>query len=293
MHCLERESTIFIVLIFAFLLLAKDNERSTLSKKEPLTREKTLVVSLKYSNGYITVGKSESQYVYEGEFTYSDYRPDIRYDIVGDEGRLDVYFSGEMRESEEDRGSGDIHSLNELYKNDLTLRLTNKAVLDLDFDLGVVKGEVDLSGLNISNLDLEMGVSKTTVRFSEVNQTAMKSFDIEGGVGKLTIENLGNANISEFFFEGGVGSYELNFAGEYQQSLQGEISLGMGKIVLYLPRYIGTRLSVDKSLLSSLEVDEVFKNGDVYTNDKWEKTKYNLDLNIETGLGKIEVIWVE
>lgn len=293
MYCLKREITIFVVLIFVFLLLAKDNERSSLSKKEPLTREKTLVVSLKYSNGYITVGKSENQNAYEGEFTYSDYRPDIRYDIVGDEGRLDIHFSGEMGNSEEDQGSGDIHSLNELYKNELTLNLTNKAVLDLDFDLGVVKGEIDLSGLKISNLDLEMGVSKTTVLFSEVNQASMKSFDIEGGVGKLIVENLGNANISEFSFEGGVGSYELNFAGDYQQNLQGEISLGMGKIVLYLPRHVGTRLSVDKSLLSSLEIDEVFKNGDVYTNDKWEKTKYSLDLNIEAGLGKIEVIWVE
>jgi len=293
MYYFKREITIFIVLIFAILLLAKDNERGTLSKKEPLTRENTLVVSLKYSNGYITIGKSESQNVYEGEFTYSEQRPDIRYDIVGDEGRLDIHFSGEMRDSEEDQQSGDIHSLSELYENELTLNLTNKAVLDLNFDLGVVKGEVDLSGLKISNLDLEMGVSKTTVLFSEVNQASMKSFDIEGGVGKLAVENLGNANISEFSFEGGVGSYELNFGGEYQQNLQGKISLGMGKVVLYLPRHIGTRLSVDKSLLSSLEIDEVFKNGDVYTNDKWEKTKYNLDLNIETGLGKIEVIWVD
>ncbi len=67
----------------------------------------------------------------------------------------------------------------------------------------------------------------------------------------------------------------------------------MGKLVLYLPRHIGIRLSVDQSFLSSLEVDEVFKNGDVYTNEKWEKTKYNLDLDIESGVGKIEVIWVE
>lgn len=293
MYHLKSEFTIFIVLFFTFLLLAKDTERSNLSKKEPLTREKKLVVSLKYSNGYITIGKSENQNIYEGEFTYSEYRPDIRYDIVGDEGRLDIHFSGEMRDSEEDQESGDINSLNELYKNELTLNFTNKAVLDLDLDLGVVKGEVNLSGLKIENLDLEMGVSKATVLFSETNQTPMKSFVIEGGVGKLAVENLGNANTAEFSFEGGVGSYELGFGGDYQQNLQAEISLGMGKLVLYLPRHIGTRLSVDQSFLSSLEVDEVFKNGDVYTNEKWEKTKYNLDLDIESGLGKIEVIWVE
>jgi hypothetical protein len=293
MDRLKRDITIFIVMVFTCLLLAKDNERGTLSKKEPLTREKALVVSLKYSNGYITIGKCESQNVYEGEFIYSDYRPDIRYDIVGDEGRLDIHFSGDTKGGEEDQESGNINSLNELYKNELTLNFTNKAALDLDLDLGVVKGEVDLSGLKVGNLNLEMGVSKTTVLFSEVNQTSMKSFDIEGGVGKLSVENIGNANTSEFSFEGGVGSYELGFGGDYQKNLQGEISLGMGKMVLYLPRHIGTRLSVDKSLLSSLEIDEVFKNGDVYTNDKWKKTKYGLDLNIETGLGKIEIVWVD
>jgi hypothetical protein len=293
MYHLKKEITIISILIFSFLVLAKDEDRLTISKKEPLTREKSLMVSLKYGNGYITIGKSENKNIYEGEFIYSGSRPDIRYDIIGDQGRLDIHFSGEGRSNDEDEESRDIESLNKLYKNDLTLNFNQQIPVDLNLDLGVVKGSMELGGLKISNIDLEAGVSKTTIVFSEPNRVSMKSFAVEGGVGKLAVEKLGNANTSDFTFEGGVGSYELDLSGDYQQNLQGEITLGMGKLVLYLPRNIGARLSVDKSFLSSFDIDEVFKNGDVYTNNKWDKSKYNIDLNIETGVGKIEVIWVE
>ena len=293
MYRIKTEITIISILIFCFLVLAKDEDRLTISKQEPLTREKSLMVSLKYGNGYITIGKSENKNIYEGEFIYSGSRPDIRYDIVGDQGRLDIHFSGEGRNTDEDEESRDIESLNKLYKNDLTLNFNQQIPVDFSLDLGIVKGTMEFGGLKISNIDLEAGVSKTTIVFSEPNRGSMESFAIEGGVGKLAVEKLGNANTADFSFEGGVGSYELDLSGDYRQDLRGEITLGMGKLILYLPREIGARLSIDKSFLSSFDIDEVFKNGDVYTNNEWEKSKYNIDLNIESGVGKIEVVWVE
>ena len=172
----------------------------------------------------------------------------------------------------------------------MNLNFSPKIPLDLDLDFGVIKGDLDFSGLQVKNIDIEVGVSKADIYFEK---PTMESFNIEGGVGKLHIEKLGNANLKEMTFEGGIGSYELDFSGEYQQDLYGDMELGMGKLVLYIPKKIGTRISVDKSFLSSLSIDEAYKNGDVYTNDQWEKSKYNIDLDIETGVGKIEVIWTD
>jgi len=279
---------VLIVLIPGF---AEDKQSGRLTLEEPLSREKNMVVFIRFGNGYLNLGEAEEKTAFEGEFYYKEYKPDVRYEVVGDEGRLDIHFSGEVRDDQED--SKHIDSIDKLYDNEMNLRFSPNIPLDLEMDFGVIKGELDFSGLQVKNIDLEVGVSKADIYFEKPNRITMESFDIEGGVGKLRIEKLGNANIKELTFEGGIGSYELDFSGEYQRDFYGNIELGMGKLILYIPRNTGTRISVDRSFLSSLSIDEAYKDGDVYTNDQWEKSKYNIDLDIETGVGKIEVIWTD
>ena len=85
----------------------------------------------------------------------------------------------------------------------------------------------------------------------------------------------------------------LDFGGKYQQDMHANIEIGMGKVKLYLPKYVGTRIEVDKSFLSSFSIDEAYKKGDFYYNDQWEKTPYMLDMKVEAGVGKVDIIWVE
>jgi hypothetical protein len=285
---------LIILLFFEFTAaFAADKERGRYNTEEPLTKEKLVKVSIKYGNGFIDIGSLDNDNVYEGEFLYKGYKPDVEYEVIGDEGRLDVHFSGDVSERGGDEDSKHLNSLDELYDNEMILHFNKKVPLDFDLDFGVIKGDMDLSSLRIQNIKMEVGVSKSSVFFNEPNKTSMDEFSIEGGVGKLEIDKLGNANVKSFDFEGGIGSYELDFSGNYQQDLAAHIELGMGKMTLYLPENIGTRLKVDKSFLSSFSIDDVYKDGDMYTNDKWGKTKYSLDMSIETGVGKIDVEWVK
>lgn len=279
------------VLIWLVPGFADDKEPGRMTLEEPMSREKNMVVFIKFGNGYLDLGPADDKMAFEGEFYYKEYKPDVRYEIVGDEGRLDIRFSGDVRE--EDDESKHIDSIDKLYDNEMNLRFSPKIPLDLDMDFGVIKGNLDFSGLQVKNIDIEVGVSKAEINFEKPNKISMESFNIEGGVGKLHMEKLGNANIKGMIFEGGIGSYELDFSGEYQQDLSGSMELGMGKLILYIPRKIGTRISIDRSFLSSVSIDEAYKDGDVYTNDRWGKSKHSIDLDIETGVGKIEVIWTD
>jgi hypothetical protein len=279
------------IIIWCVPGFADDKESGRMTLEEPMSREKNMVVFIKFGNGYLDLGPADDKTAFEGEFYYKEYKPDVRYEVVGDEGRLDIRFSGDVRE--EDDESKHIDSIDKLYDNEMNLRFSPKIPLDLDMDFGVIKGNLDFSGLQIKNIDIEVGVSKAEVYFEKPNKITMESFNIEGGVGKLHIEKLGNANIKEMFFEGGIGSYELDFSGKYQQDFYGSMELGMGKLILYIPRKVGTRISIDRSFLSSVSIDQAYKDGDVYTNDRWGKSKHNIDLDIETGVGKIEVIWTD
>jgi hypothetical protein len=285
--------TILVLILFAGIVYSADKELGSITQEQPLTREKIVMVSIKYGNGFIDLGKSSPENVYQGEFLYKEYRPDIDYELIGDEGHLDIHFSGDVSEGGDEESSRHINSFDKLYDNEMMLKLNPDIPLDLDLDFGVIKGDMDLTGLKVQNIDLEVGVSKTNIMFLKPNPITMENFSIEGGVGKLNIEKLGNARIKDFDFEGGIGTYELDFSGEFNENMNARIELGMGKLVLYLSKSVGTRISVDKSFLSSFSIDDVHKSGDVYTNDRWEKTKYSLDLDIETGVGKIDVVWVK
>ncbi len=282
-----------LIILIPIIIYSAEDERLRMKKDAPRTKEKSIAVFIDYGNGYIDLGKTNSNNIFEGEFVYSEYRPRIKYEIVGDEGRLNIRFSGKVKKDEEDESSKRINTLNKLYDNELLLNLSGDIPLTLDLELGVIKGEMDLGGMNIKDIDLEVGVCKATIIFEEPNKALMETFAIEGGVGHLSISKLGNANFEDFDFEGGVGSYELDFTGVYKHDVSADIEMGMGKLKVYLPRNIGTRIQVDKSFLSSFSIDEVYKKGDIYYNDKWDESKYRLDLSVEAGVGKIEIIWVD
>ncbi len=281
---------IFLILLVSFVW-SSDNPKEVLKKQVPFGHEKSLKVSVSFGNGSIYMSKITSNNIFEGEFVYEHYRPQIHYEVVGKEGHLEVFFYGKVKKGGKERGSHHISSLKKIYDNKLQLNISDKIPLDLNLELGVVKGTLDLSGLMLRNLDLEIGVCKTSIIFDEPNPISLEHCSIEGGVGNLIIVKLGNANVENFRFEGGVGSYELDFTGEYRQNISAEIEMGMGKLTLYLPRYVGTRIKVEKSFLSSFSIDECYKKSNYYYNDKWEKTPYQLDIEVNTGVGKVEVIW--
>ncbi len=283
-----------ILLILVALVLgagAREENQDILKKKVPLTREKQLLVNLSYGNGYLVLEKTRSHHVFEGEFLYESSRPDIRYDIVGDQGRLEIDFAGKMKKSDGEE-SHQISSLNKIFDNRLYLYLSPKVDTEMDLELGVVKGTLDFSGLRLRNLRMEIGVSEADLLFGTPNPILMEDIFIEGGVGKLRIEKLGNANFRRLTFKGGIGSYEVDLSGSLEQDARVNIELGMGKILLYLPDNVGTRIRVQKSFLSSFSVNDCYKKNGYYYNDSWGKTSNRLDVNIETGVGKVKVIWV-
>lgn len=293
MYKSQMKLLIFFTIVIPFILFASDKGDDLIKKQKPLTREKSVMVTINYGNGYIELGKTQTGNVYEGEFFYKNLRPYVQYEVVGNEGRLDVDFSGKVRTEGRDREKRSIGSLDNLYENELNLNLTPEVPIDMDLDLGVIKGKLDLSGLSIKSIDIEVGVSEASILFNESNPISMESFSLEGGVGKISIDKIANANLEEFSFEGGVGSYELDFTGEYKQDIRADIEMGMGKLKLYLPKNVGTRIEVDKSFLASFSIDEAYKKDNVYYNNSWDKTSYHLNLYVETGVGKIDVIWVD
>jgi len=286
------------LIIFALYsnLLGSDVEKklSKIQQSVPKTSEKSVYADISIGTGLLYLNRGSEDQIFEGEFYYQNQSPAVEYEIVGSEGRLTIDFN-EFRSGEknEERNIKSLSSFDDFKENECRLNLSDKIPFSLNLDLGLVKGELDLGGLQIQNLDFTSGVSKAYINFNSPNPVILESFNVEAGVGDLEINNICNSNFRYFNFDGGIGNYVLDFSGEIEHDGNINIGVGLGRIKLYLPRSSGVRIRVDKSFLSSFSIDDIYKKDDLYYNDNWGNAQANLDFKISSEVGKVSVIWLD
>lgn len=288
----------FLIFHFLFIgILAAEggDKQSKLRRDVEKSGEKFVTASIQLSTGLIYINKAAASKVFSGEFLFTERPPMVDYEVVGDEGQLRVKFTDKKNHKKhyaEENSEYNV-DIDEVYDRECYLSFSDQIPLALEMDLGVIKGEMDLGGLQLSDCKISTAVSKATMNFKDRNLRKLDNLNIENGVGKLQMYNLGNANFTEFVFEAGVGSYELDFSGDFSDDAEATIEIGMGKLEIFLPRNIGVRIKIDQSFLSSLDIDEVYKDGDYYYNDKWDSSAPKLDLNIDSGVAAVDIVWVD
>ena len=286
----------FLILLFISAAIADPPglRPSKLKRLIDWSGEKSLVARIYVGAGLFYLEPGLRSRIFEGEFLFDQKAPKIRYDVVGQRGELTVRFTEKSRKKDKDSNPrSEISSLNEIYDNECKIKLSPRIPIALRMELGAVKGEADLGGLQIEKMRLEVGVSHYELDFSQTNPIPMEEMEVEAGVGVLRLNRLGNANFQYFKFDGGLGSYELDFSGDFRQQADLDINVGMGKMIIYLPRHVGVRIKVSKSFLTYLDIDEVYKSGGYYYNENWGKTPYQMDIHIDAGIGKITIEWVD
>jgi len=188
-------------------------------------------------------------------------------------------------EGQSDRFS---RNIGEKSKGEMRLSLSRSVPVDLSLDLGATKATLDLGGLDITALQLGSGASETVVDFSSPNLGRMRTLDVDIGAASFEARNLGNANVAKVRVHGGVGGVELDFGGQWQQDMDVNVDLALGKLTLHVPRDVGVRVEVEK-FLASFDEQGLEKRADAYYSDNWDKAKYHLRLRAQTTFGGIEL----
>ena len=177
------------------------------------------------------------------------------------------------------------------HRRTMTIRLTEDLPLDLELELGAGRGDLDFSGLQVSDLRISTGASSVELRCDEPNAIEANEISIESGVSKFTAMDLGNMNFRTLRFSGGVGAYKLDFGGTPRRSGDARLEVGLGSIVVNIPRRMQARLLYDDSWLSSFDLDDDFqkKRSGVYETEGFATSDPRLVLKIESGLGSVKV----
>jgi len=118
--------------------------------------------------------------------------------------------------------------------NDWQLKL-GQTPLDLTINAGAYDSTLNLGGIPLTSLAINDGASNTSISFTTPNPARMQRLAYKTGASTVSITGLGNANVSEVSFEGGAGSYTLDFSGKLQQPTNVRISSGVSNFKLIVP----------------------------------------------------------
>lgn len=158
---------------------------------------------------------------------------------------------------------------------------------ELEISAGAYEGNIDLSGVALTNLMVEDGASQATVEFNSLNPIEMTDFSYQTGASQVKIFGIANANTSTFSFDGGAGDYTLDFSGELQKDLDVKVNSGVSKIEIRVPDGVPVRVTVTGGLNNVSPRGTWSINGSVYEK---EGTGPRIDINVDMGVGSLDLI---
>jgi hypothetical protein len=158
---------------------------------------------------------------------------------------------------------------------------------NLEINAGAYQGNLDLSGIPLTNLRISDGASQSNIRFDTLNPVSMTSFYYSTGASTVDFEGLANANFENLVFEGGAGSYSLDFSGDLQRDTDIEITYGLGDVKIYIPNGVPAYVIVEGGL-NNVELRGTWNvSGNEYS---IEGSGPQLFFTVKLGLGNLQLI---
>jgi hypothetical protein len=258
-----------------------------LNQIQPLGKEKTLESAIRFDIGSIEISgdrPGDSLYSYSLEYDKATFSPDVQYipALDGTEGRFNFNLQSTRRLG--------IHPKN--YNNKLLISFNRTLPLKLMIESGVGDARLSLSGLKLSRLDFESGVGAAKMSAYEPNSIPCEYIRLKSGVGRFETIGLGYLNFRQFEFEGGVGSTDLDFSGEWKHNADINIKVGVGGVIVRLPRELGVKVEAEKNFLSGLHLEDFDKQGSYYYSKNYDKASVRVSINVETGIGGLRITWL-
>ncbi|MCY6355898.1 toast rack family protein [Clostridium sp. ZS2-4] len=155
---------------------------------------------------------------------------------------------------------------------------------EVDYSVNGEEGKLKVT--QPSNRDINMGNNEYRWNLA-LNKEVPLNMDIELGVGESNID-LSKLNINNLDIETGVGETTVDLAGNYKNDVNVNIEGGVGEVEVYLPKNIGVKVEAKKGL-GEIKANGFKVENHIYVNDSYGKTKNNIKVYVETGVGEVEL----
>lgn len=210
-------------------------------------------VTLNFGAGKLNLQPGATGVLIKGTATYNvtDFKPIITSDnnnITIEQGNLKL---------------NGIPTLNSNIVNEWNLSLGTNP-MSLLIKAGAYTGKYELGGLSIHSLDVTDGASKVDLSFSNPNLIEMTTLKYTTGASTVSLTGLGNANVADLTFNGGAGSYTLDFSGQLSRDMTVSIESGVSSVTVIIPEGTNTQVITDNGLSTVSTSGNWIQNGNTY-----------------------------
>lgn len=235
-------------------------------------------VTIRFGGGSLQVAGGDTDLL-SAEFAYNleDLQPVVEYKVQ--DGRGDLVLRHKVDKIRWDRSVK--------VRNEWQLEFSDQIPLGMDMAVGASSGTLELGGLRLTRLKLEAGAADMAVRFGAPNPDRLESLDVRSGAARLDLIELGNANMEELRFDGGLGTYTFDFGGAWQRSATARILAGASRVELRVPKDIGVRVCPGD--LRRGDYGGLTQSGECFVNDLYDSADVQLDIDLDLGLGQLQV----
>jgi Predicted membrane protein (DUF2154). len=255
------------------------------------TTEKEMKVVLTSTFGSLRIARGESGKMVTVENLRADESGfNIDYAVRNRVGYMDLSLGEDQSAGE----NGDKHTgfkFSGLKRGEWSLHFSDAVPISFDIQMGVGRGDLNLSGLTVKDLNLSTGASDVCLAFDQPNAAPVENINIEAGVSKFEGRNLGNANFRHFRFQGVVGTCTLDFSGELEHEVDVDVQVGMGVMTILVPRQVGARVLYQKNWISRVDCPGDFSSvGDTeYLSDNYSTAQGKMNIRVDSVVGSVKV----
>ncbi|MGD2103685.1 MAG: toast rack family protein [Anaerolineae bacterium] len=243
----------------------------------PLPRGDSADVDVVFGAGRLEIEAGVSDKLLSGLFTYNvqKWAPQITHEGT----QLAIKQGGDERKWGIPSGN---------VRNHWELEFSAEMPLVMNVKVGAGEGKLDLTGLQITDFDMDVGAGDIALRFDEPTEIPMNHMTLDTGASKVEVVGVANASPEEIRLQGGVGDIALDLTGNWARSSDITIRAGAGALRLTLPSDVGVEIET-RGGLTNIEAYGLRQMGGTYTNDAFGETDVELHINITTGVGNVRL----
>jgi hypothetical protein len=234
-----------------------------------------IVLDLNRGSFEIRPGPSGEPIRLEGRYDAGRFNLTESYETYGETGWT-------YRVSFEQRGFGIRPFIqHEPDENRVRLIIPRDAPIVLEGRVGVGESELELGGLWLLGVDLDIGIGEHTVSFGEPLPIPLGRLRLDASIGALIVDGIGNASPREVWVKHSIGEVGVDLRGPWRRDAEVFVRCGIGECDVRVPRNVD--LEMDRA---SVTIGEASRPRDRPAPEAGQPT---LKLSVSGNIGEVQV----
>jgi len=255
-------------------------EWRTLESSRQLRSDAPATIRVEYAAGTIEFGPTTDGTLYRMKLRYDAERsaPVANFDATARTVTIGAHSAPSAAWKSGTRGGNTLHAA-----------VTTRVPLHLALELGAVRADVQLGGIQLRGLDLRTGASELRLDVDSLNTESLEAFKLDVGAADVEVRRGGNLRAAQIDANVGAGKLDYDLDGAWEGTTSFDATVALGTLTLRVPPDVGLRVTA-RMFLAGFKRAGLVKRGDSWYSPGYDDATRRADVRVTTVFGGFEVI---